>query len=723
MKKFFIFLLTALMMIFLNPSITFAEKSSLPAHTRIIAQNKNLKLYYQEDSAIFGLENKKNHYIWWSSPLGAEKDEIAAPLIITELQSSAVLTYADRNAQSVTNLRSGNSAEISTQEIDNGLQITYHFEKCGITIPVSYQLEEDYLAVSVSCPEIQEIMSQNGLVASQLTLLEAFGAGSQEENGYFVIPDGCGALIRFHNGKINSKSYAQKVYGRDITTVSTTKPAVTEEIYMPLYGIVKEQNALTVLIEEGAGNATLNASVSEQSLSSYDLCYFSFQLRGSDTYTMAGDYGNLTVFEDGDIKTNQIKLRYYPVADENASYTTIAETYRNYLLKDGNVSKKAVADSSEFYLHLYGGTLKAQSVLGIPVTKQTSVTNYQEAQEIISTLENAGIDQMSVIYHNCTNSGVLGKTDYSAITSTALGGLANFNNLLDYLEEHEIAFYPAVNNKTFRSGNGYYTMLNTAVRISDVYSRQAVYDLSYGIQDASAKTKALLSPEVFTNLYRKLAFNFKNKKIHGICLGEMTSTLWGDYGKKAFSRDDTLHALQDSYQEIQDQNLSLLADSCASYAFPYADKISNVPLHSSGFDIFDEEIPFYQLVLHGVIPYSSPALNASADVIDTFLTAVSMGCQPAYDMIYRPASDLNDTDLEKYYYANYQFWTDTAVQEYQLTKEILSGVSDQLMTDYTRNQDGSVTTYEDGTQITVNYEEQTITVNDIVYQLKGASAS
>ncbi len=723
MKKFFIFLMTVLMLIFLNPLTAFAETSSLPAHTRLIAQNKNLKLYYQEDFASIGLENKQNHYIWWSSPPDAEKDEIASPLLITELQSSAVLTYADRNSQSVTNLRSGNSAQISTQEINNGLRITYEFEKCGITIPVNYQLEENYLSVSVSCSEIQESMSENGLVASQLTLLEAFGAGSQEENGYFVIPDGCGALIRFHNGKTDSKSYSQKVYGRDMTAVPTTKPAVTEKIYMPLYGIVKEQNALTVLIEEGAGNATLNASVSEQSLSSYNLCYFSFQLRDSDTYTMAGDYGNFTVFENGNIKTNQIKLRYYPVADKNASYTTISETYRNYLLKDGNVQKKTISDFSEFYLHLYGGTMKAQSVFGIPVTKQTSVTSYQEAQEIISTLENAGIDQMSVIYHNCTNSGISGKTDYSAITSTALGGLANFNNLLDYLQEHDITFYPAVNNKTFRSGNGYYTMFNTAVRISDVYSRQAVYDLSYGIQDTSAKTKALLSPEVFTNLYHKLAVNFKSKNINHICLGEMTSSLWGDYGKKPFSRDDTLQALQQSYQEIQNADMTILADSCAAYAFPYADKISNVPLHSSGFDIFDEEIPFYQLVLHGVIPYSSPALNASADIIDTFLTSVAMGCQPAYDMIYTSASNLNNTDLEKYYYANYAFWTDTAVQEYQLTKEILSKVSSQFITDYTRNQDYSITTYQDGTQITVNYSEQTITVNNTVYQLKGDSDS
>ena len=94
--------------------------------------------------------------------------------------------------------------------------------------------------------------------------------------------------------------------------------------------------------------------------------------------------------------------------------------------------------------------------------------------------------------------------------------------------------------------------------------------------------------------------------------------------------------------------------------------------------IFDEDIPFYQLVMHGIIPYSGTALNAESDMIDTFLKAVATGCQPSYDMIYTSSSNLKDTELEKYYYANYEFWTDTAVQEYQIMKRILSKVSDKI---------------------------------------------
>ncbi len=687
---------------------------------KTVAENDSFQMYYDEDTGLIGLENKKSGYTWWSSPPTANRDATATPLVVTELQSSVVLTYGDSNSRGTTNLRSRNAAALSFKELDNGLTITYQFDKCGITIPVTYQLEEDYMSVSVNCSEIKETMTDKGLVATQLTLLGAFGAGEGDENGYFVIPDGCGSLIRFNNGKETTKSYSQKVYGRDITNVPTTKPAVTEELLMPVYGIVRKNNAMAVIIEEGDGNVSLNSSVSGQSLSSFNTCNFTFQLRGSDTYSMAGDYGNLTVFESGDIKTESIKLRYYPIADSSASYMNIAETYRNYLLTDGGITQKAQPNSAELYLDLYGGTMKSRSVLGIPVTMKTSMTSYAEAENIVSELKALGVDSMSVIYNNWTNDGISGKVDYQSKPSATLGGAAKFNKLVKYLDEQGFDFYPSVNNKIFDSGNGYYTFRDTTIRISNSYSRQMTYNLSYGVQDSTVKTKSLLSPGVFTELYQKLANSYSKRKLGGVCLGEMTSTVWGDYGKQNMSRDDTIHALQDSYQSIQDSGLSLLADTCAAYAFPYADKISDVPLHSSGFDIFDEEIPFYQLVMHGIIPYSSTAINASADSTESFLTAVATGCNPAYDMIYAQASDLKDTLLDSYYYSNYAFWTDTAAQEYKLAKEILSQVSDKVITDYVRTGDISVTTYEDGTQVTVDYAEKSITANGIVYKLANA---
>lgn len=696
-----------------------ADKDEVQYCVKLAAENDRLMMYYDEDTAMIGLLDKTNGYLWWSTPIGANRDTRATKLLVTDLQSSAVLTYGDSSTRGVTNLRSRTQADLKIKEEQNGITVTYDFDKAGVTIPVQYLLEEDHLAVSVKTADIRETKTEQGIVATQLTLLGNFGAGTSDEEGYFVVPDGCGALIRFNNGKTTSKSYTAKVYGRDITNVPTTKPAVTEKILMPVYGIVKEGNAMAVIVEKGDGNVTLNASVSGQSLSSYNICSFNFQLRGSDTFYMSGDYGNLTVFEEGPIKAEEIKVRYYPIADESVSYMDIAETYRNYLLTDGGVQKKA-ENATEMYLDLYGGCMKSRSVFGIPVTMKTAMTSYRQAKDIVSGLTELGVDDMVVVYNNWTDEGISGKVDNKAKPSGVLGGNDDFDKLTEYLKEQNAAFYPSVNNKVFKSGNGFYSFLDTTIRISNSYSRQMNYHLSYGVQDTSKDTLSLLSPGTFEEIYTKLSRQYAQKELTGVSLGEMTSTLWGDYGKQSMGRDDTIAALQQNYSTLQENGLSLLADTCAAYVFPYADRISDVPLQSSGFDVFDEDIPFYQLVMHGVLPYAGTAINSSADSDETFLTTIATGCNPAYDMIYAEASDLKDTDFDKYYYSHYAFWSDTAADQYQLASEILSGVGDQVITDYVRHGDVSVTTYENGTQITVDYANETITSGDKTWSLTDA---
>ncbi len=692
-----------------------ADQTQALACVKQVAENDTLVMYMDEDNAILALEYKESSYIWWSSPLGANRDTRATTTLAAELLSSVVLTYGNTSTRGTTNLRSANAATLNVKEITDGVEVTYKFSKADISVPVTYTLKDDYLEVSVDCSAIEEDVD-SGLVATQITIMGSFGAGGPDEEGYFVIPDGCGAIINFNNGKDNTKSYSQKVYGKDITTVSTTKSAVTEEVYLPCYGIVKDGNAMTVIIEDGDGNATLNASVSGQSLSSYNICNYTFQLRGSDSYYMSGDSGSLTVFED-DIKTEKITLRYYPTAGDDVSYVDVAQTYQNYLLEDAGVTIKAEANTSELYVDLYGGVLKSQSILGIPITLKTSMTSYSEAKEIVSSLVDLGVDDMVVIYHNWTNAGISGKVDYKAKASSVLGGTSDFNSLTSYLDSQDIAFYPSVNNVTFKSGNGYYTFTDTTIRISGSYSRQMTYSLAYGVQDTSVKTKSLLTPSVFTEIYSKLASSYSSKGLTGVSLGDMTSTLYGDYGKQSMGRDDTLAALQESYQTMVDSGLSILGDSCAAYAFAYVDRISEVPLESSGFDVFDADIPFYQIVMHGIIPYSSTAINASADHTDTVLSAIAMGCDLAYDLIYADASDLKDTDFDVYFYAHYEYSLENAASEYALTKEILASVSDQTIVGYTKEDNVSITTYSDGTEIIVDFDADTITVGSKVYSL------
>ena len=164
----------------------------------------------------------------------------------------------------------------------------------------------------------------------------------------------------------------------------------------------------------------------------------------------------------------------------------------------------------------------------------------------------------------------------------------------------------------------------------------------------------------------------------------------------------------------------ILADGANAYALPYVSHITNVPMTSSRFDLFNEDIPFYQIVMHGIIPYSTTAVNGDADSGNTSSYGCGYGKLSDYDMLYEETSILKDTEFDIYYYANYANWTETAAAEYRLIQPMLENVSESTITGYEVENDGKyiTTSYSNGTVIKVDFEEKTIDFNGKVTDLK-----
>ena len=680
------------------------------------AENENFRMLVDDRNAVFGLEYKATGYIWWSSPLGATQDTQATQLLVDELRSSNVMNYGvpeDRNKDNT--LRSGtDDCNVTVTDIKDGIRVEYDYYKAGFSFPVEYVLDGDHLKASLKVSDIEECNPAN--VATEVTVLGSFGAASDKEDGYFVIPDGSGALIRFNNNRtMQSNAYNQHVYGSDVTVVPTSRGAVTEQIYLPVYGIVKEDNAMLVIASKGDSNASVSAKVSKQSNTSYNLCSFTFTLRGTDTYHMSGNSNKrFTVFEKGDIKSDDIELLYYPISAEGADFVDVAECYRSYLMEEKGITSAAKPQSAPMYVDLYGGAQKKKPVLGIPVTMKTSVTNYEQAQEILEKLNAGGVDSMVVSYTNWTNDGIKNKVDTDAKPSGTLGGKKDFEKLTDYISDNGFELYPVTDNRDFYSGNGYYSFTSTAVRVSGAYSRIVSYDRAYGIPDGFKKNMSLLSPEYFGEVFDEVSENYSEAGLDGVSVANLTTSLYGDYGKKSISRYDAMNRLINSYEELN-SSLSggILADCANAYALPYVKHITNVPLSSSRFDIFDEDIPFYQIVMHGLVPYSTTAVNGDADSETLLLMAAATGSNLSYDMLYEETSELKDTDFDIYYYANYADWIETAAAEYRMLEPVLSSVSDSFITDYKIENDGSfvTTTYSNGTVVKVDFEKKTIDFN------------
>ncbi len=691
----------------------------------LVTENDRMSLYLSNDKDDPGicLIDKNSGKRWFSNPVNAVNTK-AKKAQKNELLSGMTMIYAEPAARSTTTLNSKSGAKVTAEKLANGIKFTYSFDKCKVTIPVTLTLESDHLSLSCVTSEIVEENSSptSGQLTTALSFMKSFGAADRETEGYFVIPDGSGAIIRFNNGKTNYRVYQGKVYGDDITPVEPTVTQYHQNVYLNMYGIVSGDSGMVVVADKGDAAATINAYVAGEINTDYNGCYFSFTTRTDDEYLMGGESNPLKVFEKRGIKVPEIKVDYYPVSSNDGSdidYIDIADTYRDYLMESCGVTVSSKVDSTPLYMNMYGSTIKKQSIIGIPVDIKEKVTTFEDAKGILEKINEGGVDSAVISFKDWTSAEVAQKITDKASAASVLGGNGKFKKLLEYANSKGMVVYPDVDNMLFKSSFGYSTITNTAIRVSNSYSRQLVYDLAHGTENKYYKSMALFTPSSYEKAFTKLSKSYNQKGLSNISLGSLSTTIYGDYGKVTVSREMAKDIIAGVYADAKSNVGSVMADGANKYVLPYVDSVANLPLSSSKYDLFDEEIPFYQIVLRGMIPCSTTAINAEPDIADAVLYALSCGQYLSFDMIGIEASELKDTRYDKYFYADAEKWTDDAVGAYKLQCDILSSVADNRITEYNISEDGNEieTVYDDGTTTLINYEENTIKLNGTTYKL------
>lgn len=709
------------------------------ARCKVAAENDNLILYLDEEFERLGLYVKESGAVHWSNCLNAMKDKSTSkPSLKQNRLSNLAIKYGNATDLIMSSYlysyrQSTDKEKTAFELVENGVKMTYEFDTAKVSVPVYYILEDDYLDVYINTSEIKEKAgfkadveaeesATDVLILTDIAIMPYMGAADTETSGYMLIPDGSGARVNFNNGKTNYKNFSQYVYGRDITRVRELQYDETEQVYMPVMAMVKGSDGLVMIATEGDTFATANAAVSgnKTDQAAYNYCYFSFVLRSTDEYNMAGDSSSIVVFEkgDGSIPVEKLAVRYYPITsdEEEVTYGEIADVYRNYLVNEKNLTKKTTSGYSPLFVDYYGGTLKPKSILGIPIDVKTSFTTFNQAQEITAKLKEAGVKDLVVNYNDWTNDSMSSKLDTADSVAGCLGGKGDYKKMLKYFADNGVEYYASIDGLTFKSGgNGFMTLFDTAYRVSKSYSRQYEYNLAYGTPEAGVAA-ALLAPKSINKLSKKVTKNMDKLDNPGVGLGSISSTLWSDFSNKNHTnRATTAQYVIDYYKSVAGVTDKIIANAPNAYLYPYVDSIINLPVQSSQFKIADADVPFIQMVLHGYTNYSTKAINGSADSKTLFLKAIAAGSSIKYDFIYNKATKLTNTDYDRLYYATYEGWIEQAAKEYELAHEVLSSVADAEITDY--KQDGSVltTTYSNGVVTTVDLETGKITANGKTY--------
>jgi hypothetical protein len=734
-----------------RPLGNFTRKNEGEGDNAVVRLTYNVEVSVPEEKVAqegqFAVRNKSNGFIWWSAPINASHDPYGNEVMINNISSPITFyasnheTHAPAFVYSNTIQRTGSppnynftNALDSIDDIDNGVRFNYSFPNRHTKMSMEVKLEGDSILVTIPEERLKEddIRSAPGAsVMLTMSLLKSFGAGAEGEAGYIVVPDGSGAIIEFDNNKVNSAQYFGQVYGRDRAVSQKYAPTVTQQVYLPVFGIVRDEgaNALVAIAEKGDENAIVRATVSRQGSrasdgalannTAYNLAWFDFQMRTVDSFRIGTENRLLSIYESEYIKTGDISVRYFPLAGEGLSYADVAHAYREYLIEYKGVTDKTSSGDTPFYMTLNGGTVKRHSILGFPVNLQTAATTYSQAEEMINILKAGGVSNFVITYDDFNTAGIKREVSTSVQYARILGSSKGFGSLNGHVSGTGGVLYPSIGFMEFaKSGNGYNILLHSSREVTRSRAMQQRYELAFGTPCPYQISTAILSPYYFTGAIDNIISSLKKEGITSVSLDQATWMLYSDFsrtnpwGNIYFNRRDTVQVLTEGFKRLNDAGISIMAQSANAYALPYVSHISNVPMSSSNYDILDYDVPFYQIVIQGLIPYSTTPFNANSNLSALTLLSLSTGTPVHYEFMYESAGVFNDSDYNKKFFASFHGWADEAAANYKMFDELVGDVINTKIIGHKRlGINEYETVFEGGKTVYVNLNTEELKIN------------
>ena len=602
-----------------------------------------------------------------------------------------------------------NSAKIAQEHALFGYEKKTEDTGC-FYVPAEYRLENGSFVAELKTEEIQ---CAKGFYIDSIDFLPYFAATDEKESGYMFIPDGSGALIELNSSVKNGYAYSQPVYGEDFAVTQTVRDQISQQIFMPVFGLSSTQGGFLAIIEGAETVASVNANIGSV-ISSYNTVWASFAVQSSDylSYENLMNEDGVNVYSSATVKA-PCSIRYFFLEKEENSYVDMAGIYRNYLLENGKISPKKSDATAPFYLELIGSVRKRKTLLVVPYQTQIALTTFDQAQTIIDQLIQREVRNIKLRYTGWANGGLNNSVYSSAKPVSSLGGKNNLQELIGFAEEKNIPVYMDAEIMFVYEDK----LLDGFNRKQDA-SRLITKKLATR-QDALKSTGKLLDTNiadvVSARVYEKIlsAFlkEYEQLGSQNISLASLGSCLSGDYRQEdGINRSDAARIIESLMADKISGKYTLMTDGANAYMFSYASDILNAPDDSSRFLISSGSVPFYQIVLSGSISYAAQPLNLTGDWKSSILRAAETGAGLYCKWMYAENSELYDTTQTDLFALNYSTWIDDVSSQVKAYQESMAGIAGQTIVNHVKISDKVYKTeFENGAIVYVNYGENDIT--------------
>ena len=582
---------------------------------------------------------------------------------------------------------------------------------------LEYTLQKDGLAISLPATSIR--FDESTYTLQYVRMLQYFGAGNLNNEGYVFFPDGSGALVEFKEF-YSSTNEADRtvvdltaaVYGEDYAYYSIDEDAKHSEIIrMPVYGIQQNKNGkdggFIAIMEEGDSLADISVSFASNN-HYYASAYTTFFPRPYDTYNMmdaisVGDNTEWTVVSDKKYE-GTYRLKIVMLHDESdksvleaaastvnydlpyyeASYIGMAKAYREYLVSGGYIAALTEADvkaDTPLYIETFGSIKTVRKILSFPVTVDTPLTTFEDVEKMYDSLALKGIKNINFKLTGYANGGLIAKYPKKLKWVRALGGKGGFTDLIAHATEKGFGVYPEFDFSYLGDG-GINLKRNAAKAVDDRYCSKQIYDPVY--QEFSSYFDICISPSSIFSLVERFSAKFSKFNPMGISVSTMASDLNSDFNEdNPQNREDAKGTISETLSYLEKSYGSVMSEGGNIYTLRYLDHLLGAPIDSSKYTFESKTVPFWGIVLHGYEQYAGSVINEAGDGDYQLLKSIENGAYLYYLLSYQNTNLMKeDSYLSQYYSLRFDIWFNDVVEKYGTLNNALAALQTYTIEDH-----------------------------------------
>jgi hypothetical protein len=653
------------------------------------AQNDRFSLRFHEAGMDFYIEDKQSGKIWSTDidpeyiDVGGLRPEDYSALLEVSLADNeegvSVYSLISREAQGFS---------VLPRATRDGMTLDIVMPKEQIAFSVEIWLEEDGFCVSIPEKSLREEGTKRLL---SVAMLPRFGTARTGEDGYIFYPDGSGALVDIKPYPYPKlRSYAYPIYGlaeADADELLKREEQGIMNLMLPIFGIKHTDGGFLAAIVSGDADAALMMEM----MDSYS-AYFRFDYR---KYVTASFNYTGTSFGGGEIKRllaprieGDRMVRYFLLTGQENTYSHMAEAYRNSLEANGILTRAAKSDTIPLSVEFFMAVRKN----GIGGSYLQSMTGYRQAADILTDLGSSGVGLLQALLT------AWGEGGYEAMPTAAdpagtLGGKSGFSALTDACKRDDILLFAGAQ---YLLADNRYGSFNA--------KKDVLLDLlGTAVTDEAQNT-------LFMNPAKTLREKVETavKKSDGAFLLSLTDAgrlvLPNHYEKEVTYRTQIVEALCQALVYLKERQGRASVSGGNAYVLPYSSRLYEIPDRDSRYVQNSRAVPFYQMVIHGSVDYTSVAGNLSDSVQIQKLRWVETGSLPHFLLTGQSSEELRDTGYSRIFSSQYPDWKETVLQTAREFNERLSAVWNLRITRHVQLAPGLVRlTYEDGSKTYINY--------------------